>query len=84
MIKDLHRRGMSISEIARVTGHDRKTVRATVNGPVNPPPGKRQARSKKIEPFLPYLERRIEEGVLNCNKLFQRRRIRILRTELQL
>ena len=70
MIKDLHRRGMSISEIARVTGHDRKTIRATVNGPVNPPPGKRQTRTKKIDPFLPYLERRIEEGVLNCNKLF--------------
>jgi predicted transcriptional regulator len=37
MIKDLHRRGMTISEIARITGHDRKTIRAILNGPVNPP-----------------------------------------------
>jgi transposase len=70
MIKDLHRRGMTISDIARFTGHDRKTIRAIVNGPVNPPPKKRKAGAKKIDPFVPYLEKRIEEGVLNCNKLF--------------
>jgi len=27
MIKELYRRGVSISEIARATGHDRKTIR---------------------------------------------------------
>ena len=70
MIKDLHRKGVTISEIARITGHDRKTIRAIVNGPVNPPPKKRKARARKIDPFVPYLEKRIEEGVLNCNKLF--------------
>lgn len=70
MIKDLHRRGMTISDIARITGHDRKTIRSIVNGPVNPPPRKRKTRAKKLDAFVPYLERRIEEGVLNCNKLF--------------
>ena len=70
MIKDMHRRGMTISDIARITGHDRKTIRAIVNGPVNPPPKKRKKRASKLDPFVPYLEKRIEEGVLNCNKLF--------------
>jgi transposase len=70
MIKDLHRRGMTISDIARITGHDRKTIRSIVNGPVNPPPEKRKKRASKLDPFVPYLEKRIEEGVLNCNKLF--------------
>jgi transposase len=70
MIKDLHRRGVTISEIARIAGHDRKTIRAIVNGPVNPPLKRRKARVRKIDPFVPYLEKRIEEGVLNCNKLF--------------
>ena len=70
MIKDLHRRGMTISDIARITGHDRKTIRAILNGPVSPPPQRRRTRAKKLDPFVPYLERRIEEGVLNCNKLF--------------
>jgi transposase len=70
MIKDLHRRGMTISDIARTTGHDRKTVRATLKGPVNPPPQRRKAKAKKLDPFVPYLQKRMEEGVLNCNKLF--------------
>jgi len=61
---------MTISDIARITGHDRKTIRSIVNGPVNPPPRKRKTRAKKLDAFVPYLERRIEEGVLNCNKLF--------------
>jgi len=70
MIKDLHRKGLTISDIARVTGRDRKTIRSVVNGSVNPPPRKRKKRASKLDPFVPYLERRIEEGVLNCNKLF--------------
>jgi transposase len=59
MIKDLHRRGMTISDIARITGHDRKTIRSIVNGPVNPPPEKRKKRASKLDPFVPYLEKRI-------------------------
>jgi len=70
MIHDMHRRGMTISEIARVTGHDRKIVRAILKGPISPPPQKRKPKVKKLDPFVAYLERRIEEGVLNCNKLF--------------
>ena len=34
MIKDMHRKGMSISEIARQTGHDRKTVRKVIKGSI--------------------------------------------------
>lgn len=70
VIKDMYRRGMTISDIARETGHDRKTIRSILNGPVNPPPQPRKPRAKKLDPFVPYLERRIDEGVLNCNKLF--------------
>ena len=69
MIKDLHRRGMTINDIARTTGHDRKTVRAALKGPISPPPQKRKAKAKKLDPFGPYLQKRMEEGVLNCNKL---------------
>ena len=69
MITDLYRRGVTISEIARQTGHDRKTVRSIVRGPLQPPPQKRQARPSKLDPFRPYLAQRVQEGVLNCNKL---------------
>ena len=70
MIKDMHRKGVSISDIARATGHDRKTIRTILDGQVSPSPRKRKTRAKKLDAFMPYLEKRIEEGVLNCNKLF--------------
>lgn len=73
VIKDLFRKGVSISEIARRTGHDRKTIRQVVTTPllVSPadrPPRKRRAH--KLDPYVPYLEHRIAEGVLNAHKLF--------------
>ncbi len=69
MIKDLYRRGVAISEIARITGHDRKTIRAIVSSPIGLAPAKRKGRPGRLAPFVPYIEKRIEEGVLNCNKL---------------
>jgi transposase len=69
MIKDMYRSGVTISDIARKTGHDRKTVRTTLKCSVDPPPKKRKARASKVGPFVPYLEKRMEEGVFNCRKL---------------
>jgi len=69
MIKDLHRKGVTISEIARITGHDRKTVRTILKGPVYPLAQTRKTRPKKLDAFVPYLEKRLAEGVFNCNKL---------------
>jgi transposase len=37
MILDLHRQGLSISVIARELGIDRKTVRRTIAGGLEPP-----------------------------------------------
>jgi transposase len=69
MIRELFRSGVTISEIARRTGHSRRTIRAIVNGVVCPPPQKRKARVKKLDPFVPYLEKRMAEGVFNSKKL---------------
>ena len=66
MIQELFRSGVSISEIARRTGRDRKTVRAVINGPLIPATNKRLPKTRKIDPFVTYLERRIEHGVLNA------------------
>lgn len=71
VIKDLHRRGLSVSEIARRTGHDRKTIRKTINEPVTPAPRPRQVRCRKIDPYVPYLAARVDAGVLNARKLYQ-------------
>ena len=71
MIQELFRSGVSISEIARRTGRDRKTVRGVINGPLIPATNKRLPKTRKIDPFVTYLERRIEHGVLNAEKLYQ-------------
>jgi transposase len=70
MIKDWYRRGLSISDIARLTGHDRKTIRNILNEPLLPVRPPRPPRVRKIDPFVPYLEGRIAEGVLNARKLY--------------
>ncbi len=71
MMKELYRRGVSISEIARRTGHDRKTVRAALSRPVLAPRRSPPPRPSKLDPYTDYLERRIGEGVLNAQKLFR-------------
>lgn len=71
MIKDLYRQGVSISEIARQTGHDRKTVRAVLKEPLTQRRKAPQPKVRKLDAYLPHLEQRIEAGVLNAQKLYQ-------------
>jgi len=71
MIREMYRKGVSISEIARQTGRDRKTIRQVVNAPdLLPPRHPRQVKTCKIDPYVPYLEQRMAEGVLNARKLY--------------
>jgi hypothetical protein len=50
MIREMYRKGVSISEIARWTGRDRKTIKHP-----------RQVKACKIDPYAPYLEQRMAE-----------------------
>jgi transposase len=70
MIKDLHRKGISISDIARQTGHDRKTVRRALDKPLVPPSQPGQSVHYRLGPYIEYLNKRIAEGVLNASKLY--------------
>lgn len=71
VIKDLYRKGVSISEIARQTGHDRKTVRKLATAPLAVPPQRRlSSRPTKLDPFVAHLEQRLADGVTNAFKLF--------------
>jgi len=71
MIRELYRKGVGISEIARRTGRDRKTIRQVVQAPdILPPQQSRQQKARKIDPYVPYVEQRIAEGVLNARKLY--------------
>ena len=67
MIREMYRKGVSISEIARRTGRDRKTIRQVVNAPeLAPARQPRQVKACKIDPYIPYLEQRMAEGVWNA------------------
>lgn len=72
MIKELYRKGISISEIAHQTGQDRKTVRKAIQGeliavrqPAQP------VRVRKLDAYTDYLQQRMSEGVYNARKLYR-------------
>ncbi len=48
VIRELYGKGVSISEITRLTGHDRKTIRAALSQPLLPAP--RPVRSQHGRP----------------------------------
>jgi transposase len=69
MVRDLLRSGVSLSEISRRTGFDRKTIRKLRDQPAHPPP-LRRSRSRLLDPYRSYLTARAERGVLNATKLY--------------
>jgi transposase len=76
---DLYRKGVSISEIARQTGRDRKTIRKAVKAGSQPGRKKRQRgvkRERKLSPFERYLKERMADGVYNSRKLYRELRER--------
>jgi transposase len=61
MILDLHRQGLTISDIARQCGLDRKTVRRYIERGLEPPAyGPRQPRPTLLDPFTSYLRERVK------------------------
>ena len=75
MIRDMYRKGMSISAIARETERDRKTIRKIIQagqtGAGDQPARRRRKKGMKLAPFEGYLRQRIAEGVLNTRKLLR-------------
>lgn len=70
MIREMYRRGVSVSEIARETGHDRKTVRRAIAGDLQVKAKPREPRKKKLTAYEPYLDARLAEKVYNAHKLY--------------
>ena len=61
MILDLHRQGLTVSEIARRSGLDRKTVRRYIERGLEPPIyGPRRPRPTLLDPFTGYLRERVK------------------------
>jgi len=71
MIRELAREGLSITEIARRLGCDRKTVRRHLMHLGQPRYQARPPKPSKLDPFKSYLDQRLERGVFNCEVLYR-------------
>jgi transposase len=70
MIKDMFKRGMSISSIACELELDRGTVRKYINVSAAPSKQKRKKSKSKLDPYKEYLHQRmLEDGVYNGERL---------------
>jgi len=69
-MREMHRSGMSITQIARVSGCDRKTVRKYV-GADAPPRYVREARDGILDPYEEYLKTRLAGHALSAARLFR-------------
>jgi transposase len=62
MILELHRQGLSVSEIARQTGRDRKTVAKYIERGLEPPAyTPRPPQPRLLEPYEAYLKARVTD-----------------------
>ncbi|URT69030.1 IS21 family transposase [Cytobacillus firmus] len=69
MIKEMYKRGMSISDIARELKMDWKTVKKYISS-ATVPTGKKRKRSSKLDAFKDYIDRRMmEDQVFNSEKI---------------
>jgi transposase len=70
-LQELKRQGLSITQIAAVTGFNRRTIRNSLADPVAPRYGPRAPRPTKLDPFHPYLTQRLAAGVWNAKVLLR-------------
>lgn len=63
--------GKSIREIARITGHSRNTIRRYLRSEGLPESKPRKKRPSKLDPFKPLVQEFVNEGIYNCEVLYQ-------------
>jgi len=64
-IEEMRRAGLSVSDISRQTGYDRKTVRRYLERPEVPEYGPRERRSGPLDNYKGYVDERLKAGVWN-------------------
>lgn len=71
MLRDLFNQGLSISEIARQTGHSRGTVRKYINSQIPPTPEKRSKKPSKLDGYKEYIDQRLQEYPLTASRIYR-------------
>jgi transposase len=71
MLRDLFNKELSISEIARRTGHSRGTVRKYLRSQVPPAPQKRSKKPSKLDGYREYITNRLQEYPISAKRIFR-------------
>ena len=71
MLRDLFNKNLSISEIARQTGHSRVTVRKHLNSQIPPMPKKRSRKPSKLDGHREYIIDRLKEFPLSASRIYR-------------
>jgi transposase len=69
--KELHKQGLSNSEIARRTGYSRKTVSKYVKAKVQPESKKRSVRPSKLDAYKEYIIQRLNSDPLTASRIYR-------------
>lgn len=73
MLQEMHLvQGKTVSEIARETGMSRNTVRKYLIQGEQPHRLKGRTRGSKLDPFKPYIQELLDQGVYNASVIFDR------------
>jgi transposase len=70
-LRDLFNKDLSISEIARQTGHSRVTVRKHLNSQIPPMPKKRSRKPSKLDGHREYIIDRLKEFPLSASRIYR-------------
>jgi transposase len=71
MLRDLFNEGLSISEIARRTGHSRGTIRKYLSSQAPPASKKRSKKPSKLDGYKEYIISRLQEYPLTAKCIYR-------------
>ena len=71
IVQELKSHGMSIRRISRLLGLARGTVRSFYFADTYPETQRRKTQPSMLDPYLPYLERRVQDGCTNAKQLWR-------------
>ena len=72
MIKDLANKGKSAGAISREIGIAENTARKYMTQPAKPHGLKGTKKPSKLDPYKPYLQELMNQGIFNCIVLYER------------
>ena len=70
-LKELHKQGLSNSEIARQTGYNRRTVSKYVKAKVPPVSKRRSVKASKLDAYKEYIIQRINSVPLTASRIYR-------------